>query len=69
MYYARVKVNRKIVRRKLKKQGLKLHTEKTRLVPFTRPETIGPEGTGPDEPGTFDFLGFTHYWGKSRKGY
>jgi hypothetical protein len=22
-----------------------------------------------DEPGTFDLLGFTHYWGKSRKGH
>lgn len=55
--------------RRFEKYGLKLHTEKTRLVPFGRPEdrggTSGGEGT---PPGTFDFLGFTHYWGKARKG-
>jgi len=59
----------RVIFQRFEKYGLKLHPEKTRLVPFARPETTGPEGTGPDEPGTFDFLGFTHYWGKSRKGY
>ena len=50
--------------------GLALHPEKTRLVSFRRPD----RGNDPEEggrggrPGTFDFLGFTHYWGKSRKG-
>lgn len=39
------------------------HPEKTRIVPFAR-----PVGTGGAKPGTFDFLGFTHYWGKSRLG-
>ena len=35
-------------------------------MPFRRPS----RGAGPGEqgPGTFDFLGFTHYWGVSRKG-
>jgi group II intron reverse transcriptase/maturase len=51
------------------KYGLTIHPEKTRLVPFTPPPVRamdnGPEGA---EPGTFDFLGFTHYWGRSRKG-
>ncbi len=52
------------------KYGLTLHPDKTRLVPFGRP---GPSlrGVGPERsnrPGTFDFLGFTHYWGRSRKG-
>src|SRR6185503_11803924 len=42
--------------------GLTLHPEKTRLVDFRRP-TDG--GDGPD---SFDALGFTHYWGRSRKG-
>jgi len=42
--------------------GLRLHPEKTRLVAFHRPRTKG----GP-RPGTFDFLGFTHFWGRSRK--
>jgi len=45
--------------------GLELHPEKTRLVPFQRPGT-GAKRTSPT--GSFDFLGFTHYWGRSRKG-
>lgn len=49
------------------KYGLTLHPEKTRLVPFQRP----PSGSRrPDSErcpsGTFDLLGFTHYWGLSR---
>lgn len=44
--------------------GLQLHPEKTRLVRFKRPEKHAPDEKG---PGSFDFLGFTHYWGKSRK--
>jgi group II intron reverse transcriptase/maturase len=55
--------------RRFEKYGLKLHAEKTRLVPFGQPTdptgNSGDEGTPPD---TFDFLGFTHYWGKTRKG-
>ena len=51
------------------KYGLALHPEKTRLVPF-RPPT-GPDGPGPGaggQPGTFDLLGFTHFWARSRRG-
>jgi RNA-directed DNA polymerase len=49
------------------KYGLTIHPEKTRLVPFHRPR----EGQGPRDgmSGTFDFLGFTHYWARSRKGH
>lgn len=50
--------------------GLRLHPEKTRLVPFRRPPRP-PGGGGPGSgrgPGTFDFLGFTHFWAKSRRG-
>jgi group II intron reverse transcriptase/maturase len=43
--------------------GLDVHPEKTRLVPFGRP---GRDRD--DDPDTFDFLGFTHYWAKSRRG-
>jgi group II intron reverse transcriptase/maturase len=53
------------------KYGLTLHPQKTRLVRFERPRRRGPdEGDGPggSKPGTFDFLGFTHHWGESRKG-
>lgn len=42
---------------------LDLHPEKTRLIPFGKP----PRSGKPKE--TFDFLGFTFYWGKSLKGY
>ena len=59
----------RVIFKRFEKYGLKLHPEKTRLVPFGRPERVGPDGSGPHSPGTFDFLGFTHYWGKSRKGY
>jgi len=59
----------RVIFKRFEKYGLKLHPEKTRLMPFARPQTKGPEGTGPNAPGTFDFLGFTHYWGKSRTGY
>ncbi len=51
--------------------GLTIHPEKTRLVPFCRPPlyATGKGGTPKSKgPGTFDLLGFTHFWGKSRKG-
>jgi len=48
------------------KYGLVLHPDKTRLVPFRRPDR--DDHGGSDGPGTFDLLGFTHYWGLSRKG-
>ena len=44
--------------------GLSLHPEKTRLVDFRRPRQTG-QSSG---PAVFDFLGFTHCWGKTRKG-
>jgi group II intron reverse transcriptase/maturase len=49
------------------KYGLTIHPDKTRLVPFRKPEgeRKEPDGKGPD---TFDFLGFTHFWARSRKG-
>lgn len=52
------------------KYGLTVHPEKTRLVPFRRPPAQpAPQGRPPaDPPGTFDLLGFSHYWARSRKG-
>lgn len=47
------------------KYGLALHPDKTRLVPFHRPDR---DDGGDDGPGTFDLLGFTHHWGLSRNG-
>jgi group II intron reverse transcriptase/maturase len=53
------------------KYGLSLHPTKTKLVPFCSPSemTKGQSGSGADRPGTFDLLGFTHYWGRSLRGY
>lgn len=45
--------------------GLTLHPEKTRLIEFKPPiDRRKPSGL----PRTFDLLGFTHYWARSRKG-
>jgi group II intron reverse transcriptase/maturase len=47
------------------KYGLTLHPDKTRLVKFRPPR----KNKHPEEgPGSFEFLGFTHYWALSRKG-
>jgi group II intron reverse transcriptase/maturase len=53
---------------RLTKFGLELHPEKTRLIEFGRyaAERRFARGEGPPE--TFDFLGFTHISGKTRKG-
>ena len=53
------------------KFGLTLHPEKTRLVPFQRPTQDSSEDSrsSQSQPGTFDLLGFTHYWGRSRRGF
>lgn len=50
------------------KYALALHPDKTRLIPFQRPRTGSGSGSG-GGPGTFDLLGFTHFWGVSRKGW
>ena len=47
------------------KYGLTLHPEKTQLVDFRRPRRPGKRTSGQ----SFDMLGFTHFWGKSRKGH
>jgi RNA-directed DNA polymerase len=52
------------------KYGLNLHPTKTRLIAFGRPcsKQEGGKRTSDQGESTFDFLGFTHYWGKTRKG-
>ena len=52
--------------KRLGRFGLTLHPDKTRVVPFEPPRG-GDGGKRSQRPVTFDFLGFTHYWGKSRK--
>jgi group II intron reverse transcriptase/maturase len=53
----------RVLPKRFGKYGLTIHPDKTRLVAFGR-----PHGSRRETPGTFDFLGFTHYWGKSRRG-
>lgn len=49
------------------KYGLTLHPEKTRLIQFRCPRR-GEKPPRRLRPDTFDLLGFTHYWGKLRRG-
>ena len=46
--------------------GLTIHPTKTKLIEFGRPPRKQTSGKG---KGTFDFLGFTHYWARSLQGY
>ena len=54
-----------VLHMRMAKYGLTLHPDKTRLIPFGRPR---PRENGGSRPGTFDFLGFTMYWCKTRRG-
>jgi group II intron reverse transcriptase/maturase len=57
-----------VLGKRFAKYGLMLHPDKTRFVDFRPPRPGG--GNHPGTRGTtFDFLGFTHVWGKSRRGY
>lgn len=49
------------------KYGLALHPEKTRLVHFQPPSRMSGGVSSEGRPGSFDLLGFTHYWGRSRR--
>jgi len=64
---------RKALEGRLGRFGLRLNAGKTRLVRFGRPRGAGEQkrdgGGGQPQPSSFDFLGFTHYWGRSRKGW
>lgn len=55
-----------VLGKRLGRYGLQLHPTKTRFVDF---RFRRPGGRHPATVGTtFDFLGFTHVWGKSMKG-
>ena len=56
---------RRALGQRLAKYHLALNETKTRLVQFGRPKNTDSSERG----GVFDFLGFTFYWGRSRKGY
>lgn len=55
-----------VLHKRFGRYGLKLHADKTRIVPFLRPPKMGIRDR--ENSRSFDFLGFTHYWDKSRKG-
>ena len=53
---------------RMEKFGLQLHPEKTRLIEFGRYAAERREKRGDGKPESFNFLGFTHCCGKTRKG-
>jgi len=57
----------KQLRERLRKFGLELHPEKTRLIEFGRYATERRKKRGAGKPETFNFLGFTHICGTNRK--
>jgi RNA-directed DNA polymerase len=57
-----------VLEKRFAKFGLTLHPEKTRLVEFKRPTVSERPRGGPGNSRSFDFLGFTHYWARTRKG-
>jgi hypothetical protein len=57
------------LKERLRKFGLELHPDKTRLIAFGRKPENDWKHRGGGKPGTFDFLGFTHSCGRNRKGY
>jgi RNA-directed DNA polymerase len=59
-----------VLPKRFEKYGLTIHPDKTRLVPFERPSdaSTGANSAVRTPPGTFDLLGFRHYWARSRKG-
>jgi len=59
-----------VLPKRMSKYGLTVHPEKTRLVRFQPPQAddSDTEGREPPVATTFDFLGFTHYWGRSQRG-
>ena len=52
---------------RLRTFGLTLHPDKTRLIEFGRYAAEQRKQRGEAKPDTFDFLGFTHLCGKTRK--
>jgi RNA-directed DNA polymerase len=55
------------LRERMEEFGLKLHPEKTRLIEFGRQSAARREREGRGRCETFDFLGFTHICGKTKR--
>jgi RNA-directed DNA polymerase len=68
-----------VLPKRMSNYGLTVHPDKSRLVDFRSPRSSGPVASpsapAPEPPreaeppgASFDFLGFTHFWGRSRRG-
>jgi RNA-directed DNA polymerase len=55
-----------VLPKRFARYGLTIHPSKTTLIAFRKPAAHQGADSG---NGTFDFLGLTHYWTKSRRGY
>jgi hypothetical protein len=53
---------------RLRQYGLTLHPTKTKLLYFRPPSSVDKDEDGDTGKQSFDFLGFTHYWARSRRG-
>ena len=53
---------------RLKKFNLEIAEDKTKIIPFGKFAEKDAKQKGNSKPATFDFLGFTHYCGKSKQG-
>jgi RNA-directed DNA polymerase len=54
-----------VLPKRFTRYSLTIHPKKTKLIKFGKPESGDKTESGNS---TFDFLGFTHYWTKSRQG-
>jgi len=55
---------KEVLPKRFNRFGLSIHPEKTQLLSFASPQSWNENGSN-----TFDFLGMTHYWAKSLKGF
>lgn len=55
----------RVLPKRFAKFGLTIHPDKSKMIHFKWPSRFNPR----NETETFDFLGFTHYWAKSRNGH
>ena len=53
-----------VLPKRFEKYGLTIHPDKSKMIRFKWPGKFSANSGN----GTFDFLGFTHYWGRSRNG-
>lgn len=57
-----------VLPKRLARFGLTLHPDKSRLLQFRRPRKKSDDEPPDEPPASFDFLGFTHHWARSRRG-